>query len=273
MKIPYIALYPAPFIADTYHLGNMELGIYWRLLLYYYLHLQPLPYDIDSVCRIAYATSPEERKAVEFVLTKFFTADTDPKGQKVWRHHRADEEIERALERVEVNHARTRAATQARKIQRDDVRDVQRHVEHHVNDLERERDLDLDQELEEREREAKTPLSPKKLIDKKGEIPEEEIEWAIRERPDLTREHVTRVMARRFEIHYQGIPLTPQERAKKWMEWVIAENRNGGNGNGHKSYKQIAKEERKRLSDLDREKFLGKGKGTNRTNGEVTSHE
>jgi uncharacterized protein YdaU (DUF1376 family) len=101
MRIPYIALYPAVFIADTYHLGNTELGIYWRLLLHYYQHLRPLPYDLEKICRIAYASSPEERKAVEFILTEFFTVAIDADGQRVWRHHRADEEIERAIERVE----------------------------------------------------------------------------------------------------------------------------------------------------------------------------
>lgn len=299
MKIPYIALYPEPFIADTYHLGNTELGIYWRLLLHYYQHLQPLPYDLDQVCRIAYATSPEERKAVEFILTKFFTPATDGEGNKVWRNHRADEEIERALERVELNQSRTKAATKARRKvrrpiqrdvhrhdQRDDVRDVKRNDKR--NEGEREREI-LDQDLDikiKRERveggtggDSTSPsLSQNKLINKKGKVPKEWIELAVRERPDLPRDHFTKIMGRRFEITYQDWDWTVRqdELFKKWLAWLVTEEANGTNGNGqYKRKKQLEKEERKRKSDLDREQFLAKGKG--KTNGvtheEIPSHE
>jgi uncharacterized protein YdaU (DUF1376 family) len=263
MRIPYIALYPADVIADTYHLGNTELGIYWRLLLHYYQHRRPLPFDLDKVCRIAYASSPEERKAVEFVLTEFFTLATDAEGHKVWEHHRADREIAEARARHESAVGKAKKAAEARWGKQENSSDnapgnAQAYAQAYAQALpeqcqpeperEREEDKDLDQressELDLLERRASQPypslcttppppslsLSQKTSIDKKGEIPEEGIEWAIRERPDLTREHITRVMARRFEIHYQGIPLTPKERAKKWMEWVVAENRNGTNG-------------------------------------------
>jgi hypothetical protein len=117
-----------------------------------------------------------------------------------------------------------------------------------TTEREREEDKDLDQressELDLLERRASQPypspcttppppslsLSQKTSIDKKGKIPEEGIEWAIRERPDLTREHITQVMARKFEIHYQGKPISPDELFKKWMEWIVSENRNGTNG-------------------------------------------
>ena len=112
-------------------------------------------------------------------------------------------------------------------------------------------------------------------------IPKEWIELAIKERPDLTRAHITEVMARRFEIHYQGSSLTPEALAKKWVEWIVAEHSNGGNGHERpkpawvlaKEAKEREKAERKRLSDLDRERFLGKGKGTTNGTLEVTSHE
>ena len=63
MSNTYIALYISDLIADTAYLGNLELGLYWRLLLHYYQHEAPLPGDIDKIYRLAYALTPEEKKA------------------------------------------------------------------------------------------------------------------------------------------------------------------------------------------------------------------
>src|SRR5512143_2761640 len=107
--VPYFALYPRDFIADTAHLGNCELGIYWRLLLHYYQHRKPFPNDLDRICRVAYALTPEERKATEFVLGEFFHLEHDGKAL-VWRHHRADREMREAQDRHDAAVKRTAAA-------------------------------------------------------------------------------------------------------------------------------------------------------------------
>jgi uncharacterized protein YdaU (DUF1376 family) len=258
MKIPYIALYPSDFIADTYHLGNTELGIYWRLLLFYYLHRQPLPYDLNTVCRIAYATSPEERKAVEFVLTEFFTVATDAEGRKVWRHHRADEEIERALERVEVNHARTRAATEARKIQRDDERDdvrhdqrddvrhdqrddvrhdqrdVQRDDERNANDpeeeedpdLDKDKDLDLGSELDLTEvgSERSTHSEPTPLpLPKNGSLKNGEQEFITIPLVDRTEAKITEKEVREWEEAYPAVNV--RQELREIRQWNLSNPR------------------------------------------------
>lgn len=96
MKTPYVALYPTDFLADVGHLGNTELGIYTRLLLVYYRDGRPLPPDTDKLRRIAMTFSPEESKALTEVLNEFFIRSAQPDGTIVYRHKRADKEIERA---------------------------------------------------------------------------------------------------------------------------------------------------------------------------------
>ena len=97
MTVPYIALYPTDFLADVGHLGNTELGIYWRLLLVYYRDGRPLPADLDRLRRVAMAFSPEECSALERVLAEFFLLGSDEEGRRVWRHKRADQEIAKAI--------------------------------------------------------------------------------------------------------------------------------------------------------------------------------
>lgn len=63
--------------AKTGHLSLAEFGAYDRLLDHCYSTEQPLPADVDSVCRIARAMTREERKAVESVLRQFFKLTDD----------------------------------------------------------------------------------------------------------------------------------------------------------------------------------------------------
>lgn len=95
--MPYFALYPVDFLADVGHLGNTELGIYWRLLLVYYRDGKPLPCDADRLRRIAMSFSPEENRCLDAVVSEFFVMTTEPDGTRVWRNRRADREIERAV--------------------------------------------------------------------------------------------------------------------------------------------------------------------------------
>ncbi len=77
------------YLKDTAHLTMIEDGAYRRLLDLYYQHEQPLPADKRQVYRLARATTPAERKAVDTILSEYFTATPD--GH---RHSRCDEEIE-----------------------------------------------------------------------------------------------------------------------------------------------------------------------------------
>ena len=111
---PWIAMYPSDYLADTAHLGLTEHGVYWRLLLHYYQHHSPLPADTDKLCRIVLATSPEERRTVEYILCEFFVLAALDDGTQVWRNLRADREIADAKVRQAVNLARAQAGAAAR---------------------------------------------------------------------------------------------------------------------------------------------------------------
>lgn len=78
------------YAAATLHLSDAEDLAYRRLLDAYYAREEPLPVDIGACCRLARATTPAARRAVETVLREFF--DLQPDG---WHQKRADAEIER----------------------------------------------------------------------------------------------------------------------------------------------------------------------------------
>jgi uncharacterized protein YdaU (DUF1376 family) len=66
----------------------LEIGAYLSLLNTCYDSEQPLPLDIDKVCRLHGARTPEERAAVAYVLAEKFTQEPDG-----YRHARCDEQI------------------------------------------------------------------------------------------------------------------------------------------------------------------------------------
>jgi uncharacterized protein YdaU (DUF1376 family) len=82
--------------AKTGNLSLAEFGAYDRLLDHYYSTEEPLPIALDECYRICRAMSPEERAAVDKVLSKFFTATTEGFWQE-----KADEMIADALPKIE----------------------------------------------------------------------------------------------------------------------------------------------------------------------------
>lgn len=121
-KNAWFACYPQDFLADVGHLGNTELGIYWRLLLVYYRDGRPLPFETDRLRRLAMAFTPEEQKTLEHVLVEFFVVGKESDGTRTWRHLRADRELERSdsiitarQEASRIAHAKRWGALRARK--------------------------------------------------------------------------------------------------------------------------------------------------------------
>jgi uncharacterized protein YdaU (DUF1376 family) len=271
MKIPYIALYPADFIADTYHLGNMEIGIYWRLLLHYYQHRQPLPYDLDTVCRIAYATSPEERKAVEFLLTEFFTVATNGRGQKVWRHHRADKEITEACARHDAAVGKARKAAEARWGKPENApSDAQAYAqalpEQCQPEPEPEPDPDPDPEKNKKSMSAQPPVSFndfKREYPRKENMKEAERVWKAKKLDNnpLLANTILEDVKRRKAEHGQWLEgvyphASTYLRNERWLD-EITPPRAGNNGHGPpKTFKQLDREDRERRNAASTEAFL-----------------
>lgn len=81
--------------AATSHLSWDEDAAYRRLLDIYYATEHPLPADVAQVCRLARATSPSQRRAVETVLREFFVLLDDG-----WHQKRCDDELQKAAGQV-----------------------------------------------------------------------------------------------------------------------------------------------------------------------------
>ena len=82
------------YIRDTVSLTMTEDGAYNRMIDQVYQSEKPLPADKKLIYRLARATSPADRKAVDFVLETFFQATPEGYTQK-----RVQQEIERYQEK------------------------------------------------------------------------------------------------------------------------------------------------------------------------------
>lgn len=82
------------YIRDTVSLTMLEDGAYSRLLDQYYQSERPLPGDKKEIYRLARANSAAERKAVDYVLQRYFEQTAEGYRQK-----RCDEVIEEFWER------------------------------------------------------------------------------------------------------------------------------------------------------------------------------
>jgi len=89
--------YPGDYMIATLELNMMEDGAYSRMLDYYYSTEKPLEKS-KKLYQIVRAHSRAERKAVDTVLTRFFT-----ESDGFYYHKRADEEIEKYTKRLKTN--------------------------------------------------------------------------------------------------------------------------------------------------------------------------
>ena len=93
MSLAFTAMYWAEFEADTTDLTNTELGIYTRLLSYYYRKGPGITADPKRLARVT-RVSQNGRKSVTFIVAHYFTLKDD-----LLYHKRADKEITKALEK------------------------------------------------------------------------------------------------------------------------------------------------------------------------------
>ena len=111
----HYAFHIGDYAAATVHLSDAEDLAYRRLLDAYYAREAPLPADVAACCRLARATTPATRKAVDAVLREFFVLGADG-----WHQARCDAELARqraksesARSAVNVRHDRERQARRA----------------------------------------------------------------------------------------------------------------------------------------------------------------
>ena len=118
----HYAFHVGDYAAATVHLSDAEDLAYRRLLDAYYAREAALPADVVACCRLARATSPAARKAVDAVLREFFEMEADG-----WHQARCDAEIaryrsksEQARSAVNVRHNRDREARRVNEQRRED---------------------------------------------------------------------------------------------------------------------------------------------------------
>ncbi|MDT3669916.1 MAG: DUF1376 domain-containing protein [Aromatoleum sp.] len=121
MRRPYrFSIHASDLIADTQHLPPEAFGCYIRLLVSYW-RVGP-PKDVDEVLARIVGLPVRKWQKLRREVEVFFDV-----RQGEWLHGQLDEELEAACVAINKNHARTKAATAARKVRtaaHDDVRDV-----------------------------------------------------------------------------------------------------------------------------------------------------
>jgi len=115
---------------DTAHLTLLEHGAYRQLIDLYYLNEKPLSSDDAKVMRLACARTPDEKEAVQNVLSDFFE-----KTAEGYTHKRCDSELNRIYEKSEKarESARARWSDKASAKQSDSERNANASKAHRKN--------------------------------------------------------------------------------------------------------------------------------------------
>jgi uncharacterized protein YdaU (DUF1376 family) len=93
MANAWFPFYWGDYVIDTTHLSLQEHGAYLKLLGSIYTTAKPLPANAEQLHRICSCQSDEERSAVDFVVSHFFTLRRGKNGGYV--QDRAMKEIEK----------------------------------------------------------------------------------------------------------------------------------------------------------------------------------
>jgi uncharacterized protein YdaU (DUF1376 family) len=109
LGVNYYERHIGDYIKDTVKLTMLEDGAYNRLIDQCYQTERPLPLDKREVYREARATSPAERRAVDYVLATYFTPTDDGFRQK-----RIESEIERLKGKLSEKSRKATAAANKR---------------------------------------------------------------------------------------------------------------------------------------------------------------
>lgn len=214
--------------AATRGLDLLHRGAYDALLDAYYLRELPLPADARECYLLADARSPAERRAVDFVLTRFFRLEADGYRQK---------RCDRVLAKYAAKSDKARASAAARWAQcESDANASSEQCERNANASEKPCERNATQyPIPNTQKKPTPPLpagaSPPKSVGSRlpGDwvLPARWGEWAMSERPDLDREAVRRIAAS-FADHWHakaGADARKVDWEATWRNWVRREKR------------------------------------------------
>lgn len=231
----YFEFHLGDYSAATSHLSWDEDMAYERLIRAYYHHEKPIPLEISAACRLARATTPAQRKAVEIVLSEFFFQADDG-----WHQKRCDEEIARYMDKQ--SKAKRSANARWKTKPADTERNANASAEALPTDDERNADAmrthsegnalqtpDTRHQAPDKEREGATATVAARgaRLSTDWVLPEDWSNWARTERPDLDPAKV----AERFADHWAAKPGADGRKLDwlaTWRNWVRAERAPAG---------------------------------------------
>ena len=117
MSDSYYPWFPGDYQRKTGDLSLLEHGAY-RVMLDSYYSIESLPADRERLYRICRASSPEEKAAVDYVSTRFFS----PEGDRLI-NNRAEEEINKRREFLKRQTEKAMLAVEARRRTREQTTD------------------------------------------------------------------------------------------------------------------------------------------------------
>lgn len=192
----YYCFHIGDYRRDTTHLSMLEHGAYRQLLDWYYLDEKPIPKETEVVFRRLSARTEEERKAIEIVLAEMFELTDEGYVQP------------RAMREVLRYHARAERARAAGKLG-----GRPKKTEVVSSGLSKETDAKANQQPTTNNQEplTKEPNS-KPIAASRGTrladdwvLPRAWGEWAIKQRPDLTRKDIL-ALADEFKDYWIAVP-------------------------------------------------------------------
>lgn len=215
-------------ITATIGLSLEERGAYTALLDQYYVRESPLPLDRRECYRLAACNKPSERRAVDYVLAKYFTEQADG-----WHQKRCDEELVKYQHRAES--ARINGQNGGRPPNRNGTDSVPVGLPE-PNPIETEQKTSQEpvtsnQENPERETAERTPsCAPARKtrgtrLAPDWDLPEAWARWAITER-GWTLADAGRVAAE-FRDHWLGKGEARADWEATWRNWVRRERGKG----------------------------------------------
>lgn len=196
----------------TSHLSLMEMGAYDRLLDSYYANEAPLPGDVDRCCRIAGASTKDERKAVAAVLAEFFKL-TDGG----YMNERAAEELAEAKPKIEAAKANGKKGGRPKGAKNKNPTETQWVPENNPGETQSESSTSTDISTSLRSVESASRL-PKPFA-----LPDEWATWAKAKRPDLDPVNV----GERFADFWHAVPGAKGKKTDwpaTWRNWVRNEH-------------------------------------------------
>lgn len=210
LEINHYPKHVGDFIRDTVGLSLAERGAYNALLDQYYASEKPLPLDPKEWYRMTGAASKADRAAVDYVVRKYFSEQSDG-----WHQKRADIEIEAYRERS----AAAVRSVNARWSKRN-TNVIRPYAERNAN----QKPVANSQEVQEQRPRASAPTPKRTRLPNDWTVPPEWAHWAALERPDWDSDQVLRVSLA-FRDHWLSKGEVRADWEATWRNWVRTERK------------------------------------------------